>query len=142
MKLTTMTRYAVRAMADMAEQPQGKAIPLRDIAKRQSVKLKYLELIFFQLRKAKLIKTKKGPGGGYFLNRDPKLIKISDIMEAVGETRAPVLCVDTKKQKRCPRINRCPTRPYWNELRKTIDTFFDNFTLYEILKMHKQQVNK
>ncbi len=137
MKITTKTRYAVRALVDLANQPKGKAIPLIEIAKRQSVKLKYLEQIFLKLRQAKLIKSKKGPGGGYFISRAPDSIKIGDIMKAVGESKAPVFCVDKKKYKHCSRINRCPTRPYWKKLNKIIDTFFDTHTLSDLCKERK-----
>jgi len=124
-------------MVDLANQPKGKVIALHEIAKRQGVKPKYLEQIFLKLHHARLIKSKKGPGGGYFIDRDPKLIKISEIMEAVGESRAPVYCVDKKKYKHCPRVNCCPTRPYWRKLKKIIDTFFDTITLYDISKQGK-----
>lgn len=74
-------------MLYLAEQPKGQAVPLARIAQRQEVKPKYLELIFSRLRQAKLIATKKGPGGGYFLKRNPKTIRLNDVMTAVGESR-------------------------------------------------------
>ncbi len=137
MKITTKTRYAVRALVDLANQPESKIIPLIEIAKRQSVKPKYLEQIFLKLRQAKLIKSKKGPGGGYFISRAPSSVKISEIMKAVGESKAPVFCVATKKYKHCSRINRCPTRPYWKKLNKIIGTFFDTHTLSDLCKKRK-----
>ncbi|GAI14963.1 HTH-type transcriptional regulator IscR [subsurface metagenome] len=137
MKITTKTRYALRTLVDLANQPKGKVIPLIEIAKRQSVKPKYLEQIFLKLRQAKLIKSKKGPGGGYFISRAPDSIKISEIMKAVGESKAPVFCVDKKKYKHCSRIKRCPTRPYWKKLNKIIGTFFDTHTLSDLCKERK-----
>lgn len=134
MKLTTKTRYAVRTMADLANQPKGKATPLTEIARRQGLKPKYLAQIFIRLHHARLIKSRKGPGGGYYIDRDPRTIKISEIMEAVGESKAPVFCVDKKKGKHCPRMNQCLTHPYWRKLNNIIEIFFDNITLYDISK--------
>ncbi|UCG92935.1 MAG: RrF2 family transcriptional regulator [candidate division WOR-3 bacterium] len=134
MKLTTKTRYAVRTMADLANQPEGKATPLTEIARRQGLKPKYLAQIFIKLHHARLIKSRKGPGGGYYIDRDPRTIKISEIMEAVGESKALVFCVDKKRSKHCPRMNQCPTHPYWRKLNNIIDIFFDSITLYDISK--------
>ncbi len=139
MRLTTRTRYATRAMVDLANQPKGKPISLTEIAKRQDVTVKYLGKIFLQLLRAELIRSKKGPGGGYYIGRNPRSIKLSEIMEAVGESRAPVFCVAKKRSKDCPRMNRCPTRPYWGKLKEVIDTFFDKVTLYDISKMKKHE---
>jgi Rrf2 family iron-sulfur cluster assembly transcriptional regulator len=133
MKLTTKSRYAIRAMADLAEQPKGKAIPLKAIAERQCVKLKYLEQIFLRLRKARLIQGKKGPGGGYMIVKDPQHIKLADIVQAVGESTAPVLCTTGKKDKYCSGVNECPLQPHWIELKKQIDAFFSGHTLADVM---------
>jgi Rrf2 family protein len=122
----------MRAMIDLANQPRGKAVTLAEIAARQEVKPKYLEQIFIKLHHANLIKSKKGPGGGYFLGRNPKLIKVSEIITAVGETKNPVFCVDDAKHEQCPRVRSCPTRPYWQKLKNVIETFFDSYTLYDL----------
>ncbi len=134
MKLTTKSRYAIRAMGDLAEQPPGKAVPLEVIAKRQCVKLKYLEQIFLKLRKARLIEAKKGPGGGYMIAIDPKKIRLADIVQAVGESTAPVLCTVGKKDKYCSGVAPCPLQPHWIELKKQIDAFFNGHTLADIIR--------
>ena len=139
MKLTTKTRYAVRAMADLAEQPKDKAVSLEAIAARQGVKLKYLEQIFLKLRKARLIKGKKGPGGGYYLARDPHTIRLTDIVRAVGESTAPVLCTVGKKDKYCAGVALCPLQPHWMELKKQIDAFFDGHTLADLRQENAHQ---
>lgn len=132
MRLTTRTRYALRAMTDLARHSEGKAIPLSEISVRQEIKLKYLEQIFLKLHRAKLIDSKKGPGGGYFISRNPSRIKVIEILTAVGESTAPVFCVDEKQHTNCPRIRGCPTRPYWRRLGETIDSFFASLTLADI----------
>lgn len=132
MKLTTRSRYALRAMVDLARQPRNKAVSLETVARRQRVKLKYLEQIFLKLRKAKLVASKKGPGGGYFIPRDPYTIKLGDIIRAVGESTAPVLCAYGKKDRYCGRLKSCPLQHQWKELKRHIDAFFDTHTLGDV----------
>jgi Rrf2 family iron-sulfur cluster assembly transcriptional regulator len=134
MKLTTKTRYATRAMVDLASQSKGEPITLATIARRQNVTVKYLGKIFRQLLRSNLVESKKGPGGGYYLSRHPKLIRLSEIMEAVGESRAPVYCVARRRRKECGNKNRCPTRSHWRKLYKLIDEFCNQLTLYGIAK--------
>lgn len=141
MKLTTKSRYAIRAMADLAEQPRGKAIPLEAIAKRQCVKLKYLEQIFLKLRKARLIEGKKGPGGGYLIAMDPKKIRLGDIVQAVGESTAPVLCTVGIRDEYCSGVKLCPLQPHWMELKRQIDAFFNGHTLADIIRQ-KEVIEK
>jgi Rrf2 family iron-sulfur cluster assembly transcriptional regulator len=139
MRLTTMTTYAVQAMLDLATQPEGRIVTLREIAHRQGIKAKYLEQIFLKLNHAGLIKSKKGPGGGYYLNLPVDSIKIADIMEAVGEKNAPVLCLSQGDRKQCLRIEHCHVRGYWKKLKDVIDTFLDSSTLKDIMQ-EKDQV--
>jgi Rrf2 family iron-sulfur cluster assembly transcriptional regulator len=133
MKLTTKSRYAIRALADLAEQPRGRAVPLEALAERQCVRLKYLEQIFLRLRKAQLIEGKKGPGGGYMIAKDPAHIRLGDIVRAVGESTAPVLCTVGTKDKYCSGMNECPLQPHWVELKKQIDAFFNGHTLADVI---------
>lgn len=137
MKLTTRTRYAVRALAYLGRQYKKAAITLKEIALREGVTEKYLEQIFYRLSKAGLISTKKGPGGGYILCRHPASIKLSEIMSAVGESFAPVFCVADKKTKSCSRSKNCPIRPYWKKLKLTLENFFGSHTLADINKRRK-----
>ncbi len=119
-------------MADLARQPKGKAIPLETVARRQRVKLKYLEQIFIKLRRANLVKSKRGPKGGYFIPRDPRIITLGDVIRAVGESTAPVLCANEKKDKYCGGLKPCPFQAHWRMLKKLIDTFFDTHTLSDV----------
>lgn len=134
MRLTTMTTYAVQAMIDLAEKPTGTVVSLREIAGRQGIKVKYLEQIFMKLSHAGLVKSKKGPGGGYSLQRPGNAIKISEIMEAVGESRAPVRCLTPDDGRHCSRLSQCVLRPYWKRMKETIDQFLDSSTLYDIIQ--------
>jgi Rrf2 family iron-sulfur cluster assembly transcriptional regulator len=131
-KLTAKSRYALRALVELAKLPNGDAISLSEIARRQRVKPAYLEQILFRLRRAKLIKGKKGPGGGFFLARDPKKIRLKDILNAVGESTAPLQCVESKPDKYCAGIFPCEVQACWRELKKEMDAFFNRYTLFDI----------
>ncbi|MEO0049543.1 MAG: RrF2 family transcriptional regulator [candidate division WOR-3 bacterium] len=138
MKLTTRTRYAVRALAYLGWRYGRGTVQLREIADSEGVTEKYLEQIFYRLSRAGLIKTKRGPGGGYELTRKPSAIKLIDILSAVGESFAPVFCVADDKTKVCPRIKNCPARPYWMKLRGALEGFFKNHTLADICGRYKR----
>ncbi|HBQ35590.1 MAG TPA: Rrf2 family transcriptional regulator [Rhodobacteraceae bacterium] len=86
MKLSTKGRYAMVALADLAIQPDGKLVSLSEISGRQDISLAYLEQLFVKLRRAELVKSVRGPGGGYQLARTPAEIRISEVLGAVDET--------------------------------------------------------
>ncbi|MEM9796431.1 MAG: Rrf2 family transcriptional regulator [Pseudomonadota bacterium] len=86
MKLSTKGRYAMVALADLALQSEGDLSSLGEIAKRQDVSLPYLEQLFVKLRRAGLVESMRGPGGGYRLSRPASEIRVSDVLEAVDET--------------------------------------------------------
>ena len=86
MKLSTKGRYAMVALVDIALQPEGKLVALSDIAQRQSISLAYLEQLFVKLRRAELVVSVRGPGGGYRLARPATEIRVVDVLSAVDET--------------------------------------------------------
>ena len=117
---------------ELAKQPGGEPISLSIIAKRQRVKPAYLEQILFRLGRAKLIKGKKGPGGGFILARDPKKIRLKDVLNAVGESTSLLQCVESEPDKYCAGIVPCSLQACWRELKKEMDSFFNRYTLYDI----------
>jgi Rrf2 family iron-sulfur cluster assembly transcriptional regulator len=86
MKLSTKGRYAMVALADIALQPEGSLVTLGDISQRQNISLPYLEQLFVKLRRSGLVKSVRGPGGGYRLARPTEQIRVVDILSAVDET--------------------------------------------------------
>ncbi|WP_425039336.1 Rrf2 family transcriptional regulator [Primorskyibacter sp. S187A] len=86
MKLSTKGRYAMVALADIALQPDGHLVTLGDIAERQDISLPYLEQLFVKLRRADLVVSVRGPGGGYRLARATSEIRVVDVLAAVDET--------------------------------------------------------
>lgn len=86
MKLSTKGRYAMVALADLASMPQGQLLSLSELSKRQNISLPYLEQLFVKLRRAGLVESMRGPGGGYSLARPASEIRVSEILGAVDET--------------------------------------------------------
>ncbi len=134
----TRSRYAIRALLELAEHAPGEVVPLSIIAKRQRIKPKYLEQILFRLRRANLIQGKKGPGGGFALSREPKEIKLKDVFDAVGETTAPLKCLLGKADKYCAHVTPCPMQGCWYELKKELDSFFKRYTLQDMCSSKKK----
>lgn len=86
MKLSTKGRYAMVALTDLAMEPEGGRLSLAEISRRQDLSLPYLEQLFVKLRRAGLVASVRGPGGGYRLARSPDAIRVTEILEAVEET--------------------------------------------------------
>jgi len=116
MKLSTKGRYAVMAMVDLATQSQGKPIALADVAERQEISLSYLEQLFGKMRKGNLVKSVRGPGGGYLLAHDASETRISDIILAVDEPIKATRCTPGSPQGCKSNKSRCLTHDLWEEL--------------------------
>ncbi|MFN3626344.1 MAG: Rrf2 family transcriptional regulator, partial [Parvibaculum sp.] len=109
MKLTTKGRYAVMAMADLARHSSGSPVALAEIADRQEISLSYLEQLFAKLRRGNLVKSVRGPGGGYLLSRDADEIRISDVILAVDEPIKATRCELGSPRGCMPSAGRCIT---------------------------------
>jgi len=132
MRLSTVGRYALRAMVDLALDGDGEPILCKDIAERQELSEQYLSQLFRKLRLAGLIKSVRGPGGGYVLARDAAQIRASDVLCAVDETLAPVFCVDEERGAVCQRTEGCPTHWLWRRLGQAIHEVLDSVTLADL----------
>jgi len=138
MKLTSKGRYAVTAMIDIALNQDKGAITLSLISERQGISLSYLEQLFAKLKKAGLVSSARGPGGGYRLSRPAIEISVSDIIRAVDES------VDARKcggKANCQGGEQCLSHELWTDLSSTIDTFLKSITLQNIVEK-KQTVIK
>jgi Rrf2 family iron-sulfur cluster assembly transcriptional regulator len=135
MKLTTRSRYAVRALANLARRPPGKPVPLSIIAREEKISLNFLEQIFMSLRQRKIIRSIRGPAGGYLLDKPADRITAYQILVAVGEPLQPVECIDdpSRPGRKCPREKVCLTRETWQELGDTIALFLKSLTLAHII---------
>jgi Rrf2 family iron-sulfur cluster assembly transcriptional regulator len=134
MRLSTKGRYAVMAMVDLAKHSTGEPIALAEIAERQEISLSYLEQLFARLRVAGLVKSVRGPGGGYLLGHAAQETRISDVILAVDEpiraTRcspgAPVGCRGSK--------SRCLTHDLWEELGNQIHLYLSSVSLADVVE--------
>ena len=130
MRLTTKGRYAVTAMLDLAIHREQGPISLADVSQRQSISLSYLEQLFARLRKGMLVKSVRGPGGGYELDGAPEYIKISQIIDAVNES------VDTTKCQgagNCQGGETCLTHHLWEDLSEQIHDFLQGVSLADLV---------
>jgi len=133
MKLTTKGRYAVMAMADLATNEDLKPISLSEISIRQNISLSYLEQLFVKLKNNHLVKSVRGPHGGYVLEKKAKDIKLSSIIFAVNEEVKTLNCKKNSKKGCGGRTVKCITHNLWDDLEKHINGFFENKNLNELI---------
>ena len=134
MKLNTKGRYAVMALADMANFNTQNPVSLRDISLRQNISLVYLEQIFSKLKKSNIVKSIRGTNGGYILTKDPEKIKLSNIFLAVDEKVKTVQCNKESKKGCNGKLTKCITHYLWDDLEMHINDFFDKKNLGDLLK--------
>jgi Rrf2 family iron-sulfur cluster assembly transcriptional regulator len=132
-KLSTKGRYAVMAMADLATHSVGKPISLAEIARRQEISLSYLEQLFGKLRRGGLVKSVRGPGGGYLLNRQVTNIPICDIVFAVDEPIETTRCTPGSPTGCLGIEGRCMTHDLWEELGNQIHLYLRSVTLEDVV---------
>ncbi len=129
---STKGRYALRVMIDIAQQESSDYIPLKDIAERQDISKKYLEIIAKEMVKGGLITGASGKHGGYKLCREPEKYTVGEILELMEGPFAPVACLQDENYE-CPRANECETLPMWAEFYKLEKDFFYNKKLSDLV---------
>ena len=130
MQLTTKGRYAVTAMLDLASNNSSRPVTLDMISQRQNISLSYLEQLFAKLRKASLVKSIRGPGGGYLLNVNPIDVTLTEIIEAVDEN------IDLRRchgSKNCLRGKQCLSHHLWCEVSDQIRGFLSSRNLQQVI---------
>ena len=141
MKLTSKGRYAVMAMADLASFKDNGPISLTDISLRQNISLPYLEQIFIKLKNHNLVKSVRGPKGGYILVTPSEEIKISKIISAVDEQVKTLNCKKESKKGCNNKTTKCITHNLWDQLDQHINNFFEKVKLKDLIKKN-QMLNK
>ena len=133
MLISSRGRYALRVMIDLAEHDDGAYIPMKEVAQRQDISLKYLERILPILVSAKLVEGLHGKGGGYRLTRKPEDYRISEILRLTEGDLAPVACLECNAEK-CKRTAECRTLPMWMELNRRVNEYLDSVTIAGLMK--------
>ena len=133
MKLTSKGRYAVMAMADLAKNNAKEPTNLTEISLRQGISISFLEQLFLKLRKNNLVKSVRGPLGGYVLSKPPGEIKLLSIIRAVDEKIKTVKCRKESKKGCNGKSIKCITHNLWDDLETHINKFFEDNTLNDVL---------
>lgn len=134
MRLSTKGRYAVMAMADLVVADVGKPVPLADVAQRQEISLSYLEQLFGRLRRAGLVSSVRGPGGGYRLARPMNEVTVADIIAAVDE---PLDATNCGGRENCHDEHRCMTHDLWTNLNKRMHEYLASVSLLDLVNQPK-----
>ena len=132
MRLSTKGRYAVMAMVDLAHFGRGEPVALAEIAERQEISLSYLEQLFAKLRKGGLVKSVRGPGGGYLLAHDRAETRIADIILAVDEPIRATRCAPGAPHGCRGNRSRCLTHDLWEELGNQINLYLSSVSLADV----------
>lgn len=138
MRLSTKTRYGVRAIFDIAfhnGSPGAAAAQAKDIARREQIPLRYLEQIFQDLKRAGLVESKRGPRGGYYLKRDPADITLGDVVRALQGSIEEMFVVDTDGERGAqPRASRQVTADLWKQLADHVTSWFDGLSISDLVE--------
>ncbi len=139
MRLSTQSRYGVRAIFDIAYHSEGLETQVKNISRRQGISARYLEQIFQKLRKAGIVGSKRGPSGGYFLSKKPEEITIGEIVRITEGGINPVLCLNPEDSSQpCDRVGECVTRIIWNEAGSRLREYFDSITVKDLCQMARE----
>ncbi len=137
MKLSTKGRYGTRALLDLALHQNDGPILLRDIARRQQISLRYLEHLITPLVAAGMVRSIRGARGGVWLARPPEGIRLSEVIQLLEGSTAPVECVNHPET--CDRSSFCVTREVWRELKKATDEILSSTTVQDLVERQKRQ---
>ena len=136
MRLTTKGRFAVTTMLELAMHAQQGAVTLTAISERQQISLSYLEQLFAKLRRANLVASIRGPGGGYVLAASADEINIAQIIAAAEDCLDATQC---SSKGNCHQGTPCLTHDLWESLNQTIHQYLSNVTLQSVLNRREQE---
>ena len=134
MKLSTVTRYSLRALSDLAHfesQGEQKPVTAGDIARRQDIPPSYLEQLFVKLRRGRLVRSVRGAQGGYVLARPAEEITVAEVVRALGES---IAFGDCQTAEGCQNTSECPTYGLWQKLKGSVDEVLESTTLKDLAK--------
>lgn len=130
MRMSTKAQYAVRALVSLSLFSNGDPVTIKEISDRENISLNYLEQLFVKLRRGNIVKSVRGPGGGYMLSRDASQIRVDEIIDTVEETLVPVSCMNDDGSCGCDL--ECATQSVWRGLGNQIREFLASMTLEDL----------
>jgi len=130
MKLSTRSRYGMRAIVDITRHQESGPVSLKEIAERQGVSTKYMEHVVARLLRRRLVSSRRGAHGGYMLSRSPEEITAKEVVHALEGTPMLIQCVS--KPERCGRSASCVTRQVWGQVEDAIDAALDSITIADL----------
>ncbi len=133
MKISTKGRYSLRVIIDLAEHRNGGYIPMKEVAARQKISLKYIEKLMPLLTKSGLVEGIHGKGGGYKLKREPEFLTVGEILRLAEGDLAPVSCLE-KGAPPCEIAEECRTISMWKDFYEMTNKFFDGITVADLMK--------
>jgi Rrf2 family iron-sulfur cluster assembly transcriptional regulator len=137
MRITTRGRYALRASLALAKiGKDGAPVSINTLSEEENISSVFLEQIFFKLRKAGIVSSVRGPGGGFYFARSLDKLTLKEILDAAGEELRLTNC-DKQQKKDCPRIGACLSHSVWAGVTDLINDYFSNITLATILEKEK-----
>ncbi len=137
MKLSTRGQYGTRALLELALHYGEGPVPLKDIARSQQISLQYLAHLITPLVAAGIVSSIRGPRGGVSLAKPPEAIRLSEVIQLLEGSIAPVVCVSDPKY--CSRSELCVTRDIWGELKNVIAGFLESTSLRDLVERHKKK---
>jgi Rrf2 family iron-sulfur cluster assembly transcriptional regulator len=132
MKITTRGRYAVMALVSLAAASRGNPVSLKDIARQEEIPEAYLQQLFSRLRRRNLVKSIRGPGGGFLLARHPSHITIGQIIRTAEGRDGSIGC--RRSGRTCGRIERCKTQGMWDALESRMEEFLDSISIEDLFR--------
>ena len=137
MRMSTKAQYAVRALVSLNLTSGGKPVSIKDISARENISLNYLEQLFVKLRRGEIVRSVRGPGGGYLLARSAADIRVDEIIDTVEETLVPVSCMEADGSCKC--TSECATQSVWQGLGNQIRSFLASITLEDLTNEGRQR---
>lgn len=130
MRMSTKAQYAVRALVRLNLSSEGLPVTIKEISDRENISLNYLEQLFVKLRRGSIVKSIRGPGGGYVLARPAAQIRIDEIIDTVEETLVPVACMNADGSCSCD--SECTTQLVWHGLGNQVREFLASMSLEDL----------
>lgn len=130
MRMSTKAQYAVRALVSLNLTSNGEPVSIKAISARENISLNYLEQLFVKLRRGEIVRSVRGPGGGYLLARPAADIRVDEIIDTVEESLVPVSCMDADGSCNC--ATECTTHSVWQGLGNQIRNFLASITLEDL----------